>query len=163
MSVNLSARQLDQPNLVGTVGDVLSGTGLAPEHLTLEITETALMSNTDAAIAVLHALKDLGVMLAIDDFGTGFSSLTYLRRLPLDVLKVDKSFVDGLGKSKGDTAIVGAVINLAHTLDLRVIAEGVETESQLEVLRDLGCDYAQGFLFSRPVPEAELAKALMFS
>jgi EAL domain-containing protein (putative c-di-GMP-specific phosphodiesterase class I) len=145
------------------VGDVLAGTGLAPEHLTLEITETALMTNTEAAVTVLNALKKLGVMLAIDDFGTGFSSLAYLRELPLDVLKVDKSFVDGLGMSKDDEAIVGAVINLAHTLDLRVIAEGVETEDQLEVLRDLGCDYAQGFLFSRPVPEADLAQALAFS
>ena len=163
MSVNLSARQLDQPNLAGMVGDVLAGTGLAPEHLTLEITETALMTNTEAAVTVLNALKKLGVMLAIDDFGTGFSSLAYLRELPLDVLKVDKSFVDGLGMSKDDEAIVGAVINLAHTLDLRVIAEGVETEDQLEVLRDLGCDYAQGFLFSRPVPEADLAQALAFS
>ncbi len=163
MAVNLSARQLDQPNLAGMVGDVLAGTGLAPEHLTLEITETALMTNTEAAVTVLNALKKLGVMLAIDDFGTGFSSLAYLRELPLDVLKVDKSFVDGLGMSKDDEAIVGAVINLAHTLSLRVIAEGVETEDQLEVLRDLGCDYAQGFLFSRPVPEADLAQALAFS
>ncbi len=156
MEVNLSARQIDHPGIVTTVEDILKGTGLPPENLTLEITESALMRDAIAALGVLRALKSIGVSLAIDDFGTGYSSLSYLQRFPLDILKVDKSFVDELGNEQG-SEIVAAVINLAHALGLRVVAEGVETEAQLDVLRHLGCDYAQGYLFSRPVPATELA------
>ncbi len=161
MEVNLSARQVDHPQLVATVDAILARTGVAPENLTLEITESALMSNAEMALDVLKALKDLGVVLAIDDFGTGYSSLAYLRRFPLDILKIDKSFVDNIGVNESEAAIVAAVINLAHTLGLRVIAEGVETEEQLGTLQRLECDYAQGYLFSRPLPEADLAD--MFS
>ena len=156
MEVNLSARQIDHPELVSTVENILEQTGLPPENLTLEITESALMRDAVSALQVLQALKSIGVALAIDDFGTGYSSLSYLQRFPLDILKVDKSFVDELGLDQG-TEIVAAVINLAHALGLNVVAEGVETEEQLGALQQLGCDYAQGYLFSRPVPASELA------
>jgi EAL domain-containing protein (putative c-di-GMP-specific phosphodiesterase class I) len=156
VEVNLSARQIDDPAIVDTVEEILRRTGLPPEHLTLEITESALMRDAASALVVLQALKGLGVLLAIDDFGTGYSSLSYLQRFPLDVLKVDKSFVDELGVNQEGEEIVQAVINLAHALGLEVVAEGVETERQLEVLQRLHCDFAQGYLFSRPVSAAEL-------
>jgi len=156
IEVNLSARQIDDPRIVRTVEQVLARTGLPPEHLTLEITESALMTNAASALAVLSALKGLGVQLAIDDFGTGYSSLTYLQRFPLDVLKVDRSFVEELGVSVEGEEIVSAVINLAHALGLKVVAEGVETALQLEVLQAFECDLAQGYLFSRPLPAGEI-------
>jgi diguanylate cyclase (GGDEF)-like protein len=156
VEVNLSARQIDDPGIVATVEQILARTGLPPEHLTLEITESALMRDAASALVVLSALKELGVLLAIDDFGTGYSSLSYLQRFPLDVLKVDRMFVEELGMRTGGDEIVSAVIKLAHALGLQVVAEGVETEQQFEVLRSLDCDFAQGFLFSRPVPAAEL-------
>jgi diguanylate cyclase len=156
VEVNLSARQVDDPQIVATVERILGDTGLSPSRLTLEITESALMNDASAALDVLHALKDLGVTLAIDDFGTGYSSLSYLQRFPLDILKIDKTFVDELGTSPRGSEIVAAVINLAHALGLQVIAEGVESERQLAELERLGCDFAQGYLFSRPVPAHEL-------
>jgi diguanylate cyclase (GGDEF)-like protein/PAS domain S-box-containing protein len=156
VDVNLSARQIDHPEIVETVEGILAATGLPPENLTLEITESALMKDAAAALEVLRALKGIGVSLAIDDFGTGYSSLSYLQRFPLDILKVDKSFVDELGDNAEGEAIVLAVINLAHALGLQVVAEGVETERQLEILHDLHCDFAQGFLFSKPVSAADL-------
>jgi diguanylate cyclase (GGDEF)-like protein len=162
MEVNLSARQIDHPAIVSTVESILAATGLPPEHLTLEITESALMRDAVAAMHVLQALKDIGVSLAIDDFGTGYSSLSYLQKFPLDVLKVDKSFVDELGDSRG-AEIVSSIINLAHALGLSVVAEGVETQEQLGMLQELHCDLAQGYLFSRPVPASELAAAVAFS
>ena len=155
-SVNLSARQIDDPGIVDTVAEILSRTGLPPGRLTLEITESALMRDAASALVVLSALKELGVLLAIDDFGTGYSSLSYLQRFPLDILKVDRMFVEELGMRTGSDEIVAAVIQLAHALGLQVVAEGVETEQQFDVLRGLRCDFAQGFLFSRPVPAAEL-------
>jgi len=159
MEVNLSARQIDHPDLVATVERILASTGLAADRLTLEITESALMRDAAGALDVLQALKQLGVSLAIDDFGTGYSSLSYLQRFPLDILKVDKSFVDELGTgSGGGEEIVSAVVSLAHTLGLKVVAEGVETETQFAVLRDLGCDFVQGYLFSRPVEATALAE-----
>jgi EAL domain-containing protein (putative c-di-GMP-specific phosphodiesterase class I) len=157
VEVNLSARQIDDPRIVRTVEDILARTGLPPEHLTLEITESALMKDAAAALGVLGALKELGVLLAIDDFGTGYSSLSYLQRFPLDILKIDRSFVESLGVNVGDEAIVSAVITLAHALGLQVVAEGVETDEQLEALRSFGCDLAQGFLFSKPLPASEVA------
>ena len=156
VDVNLSARQIDDPGIVATVEEILAHTGLPPEHLTLEITESALMHDAASALVVLSALKELGVSLAIDDFGTGYSSLSYLQRFPLDVLKVDRMFVEELGMHTGGDEIVSAVVKLAHALGLQVVAEGVETERQFEVLRSLDCDFAQGFLFSRPVPADEL-------
>jgi len=156
VEVNLSARQVDHLDLVATVEEIVRTTGIPPARLTLEITESALMKDAAAALSVLRALKELGCTLAIDDFGTGYSSLSYLQRFPLDILKVDKSFVDNLGSDPGGVAIVGAVVSLAHSLGLRVIAEGVETAQQLEQLRALGCDLAQGYLFSPPVPASLL-------
>ena len=158
VKVNLSARQISHPDLVGTVERVLRDTELPAGRLTLEITESALMHDARSALRVLRALKDLGVSLAIDDFGTGYSSLSYLQRFPLDVLKVDKSFVSELGVDPGGAGIVSAVLGLAKSLGLEVVAEGVETDAQLTELRRLGCDFAQGYLFSRPVPAAEFAR-----
>jgi EAL domain-containing protein (putative c-di-GMP-specific phosphodiesterase class I) len=156
IEVNLSARQIDHPLIVSTVEEILSRTGLAAEHLTLEITESALMKDAANARHVLGALKEIGVLLAIDDFGTGYSSLSYLQRFPLDILKVDRSFVEELGVNAESEKIVAAVINLAHALGLKVVAEGVETAEQLEVLRSFRCDLAQGFLFSKPLPAADI-------
>lgn len=160
VDVNLSARQIDDPRLVRTVEDVLARTGLPPGCLTLEITESALVNDISAARAVLGSLKDLGVQLAIDDFGTGYSSLSHLEHFPIDVLKVDQMFVSALGRSSRAERIVGAVVDLAHALGLLVVAEGVETVTQLEVLRAFGCDFAQGHLFSPPVPAEELGPRL---
>jgi EAL domain-containing protein (putative c-di-GMP-specific phosphodiesterase class I) len=156
VEVNLSARQIDDPRIVGTVEEILARTGLPPEYLTLEITESALMKDAASALEVLRALKELGVLLAIDDFGTGYSSLSYLQHFPLDMLKVDRSFVQELGVSRDGEEIVAAVVKLAHALGLKVVAEGVETTSQLEVLRSFDCDLAQGYLFSEPLPASEI-------
>jgi Amt family ammonium transporter len=158
VKVNLSARQVAHPALVDTVERTLVDTGLPAARLTLEITESALMHDARSALRVLRALKDLGVSLAIDDFGTGYSSLSYLQRFPLDVLKIDKSFVRELGVDPGGAGIISAVLGLAASLGLQVVAEGVETDGQLTELRRLGCEYAQGYLFSRPVPAAEFAR-----
>ncbi len=156
VEVNLSARQIDDPGIVPTVEQILDRTGLPPEHLTLEITESALMKDAAAALVVLRALKEIGVLLAIDDFGTGYSSLSYLQRFPLDIIKVDRMFIEVLGGGPEGEEIVSAVISLAHALGLKVVAEGVETVEQLIVLRALRCDFAQGYLFSRPLPAEEL-------
>jgi diguanylate cyclase (GGDEF)-like protein/PAS domain S-box-containing protein len=156
LSVNLSARQLGVPELVDTVRDVLAETGLDPSRLCLEITESVLMDDVVSSIEALLDLKDLGVRLAIDDFGTGYSSLSYLRRFPVDVVKLDRSFIAGLGVDPAATAIVAAVVNLAHALGIVVVAEGVETEAQLVALRALRCDRAQGYYWNRPLPADEL-------
>jgi diguanylate cyclase (GGDEF)-like protein/PAS domain S-box-containing protein len=155
MSVNLSGRQFQHAGLVADVDATVQRTGLDPATLKLEITESALMRDVDAAIATSRALKALGVQLAIDDFGTGYSSLGHLKRFPFDTLKIDRSFIDGLGHDEQDTAIVRSVITLAKMLNLSVTAEGIETILQEAQLRTLGCERGQGFLFSRPrAPEA---------
>jgi diguanylate cyclase (GGDEF)-like protein/PAS domain S-box-containing protein len=158
VEVNLSARQIDHTGVISTVEKALSLSGVDPAQLTLEITESALMKDAASALAVLKALKGLGVTLAIDDFGTGYSSLSYLQRFPLDILKIDRTFVRELGSGGDGAEIVAAVVNLAHALDLQVVAEGVETERQLIELRRLGCDFAQGYLFSRPFPPHQLVE-----
>ncbi len=124
----------------------------------LEITESAMMESGEDAWEMLRELKELGVKLAIDDFGTGYSSLAHLRGFPIDVLKIDRTFVDGLGRTPQDASIAAAIISLAHALGLQTIAEGIETDAQLELLADLGCDVAQGNLFARPRPIAEAAE-----
>jgi diguanylate cyclase (GGDEF)-like protein/PAS domain S-box-containing protein len=154
--VNLAARQLARSDLVSYVELVLTETGLTPDALCLEITETALVDETGHARDVLERLAMLGVRIAVDDFGTGWSSLGYLKRLPVDELKIDRSFVDGLGSDAEDTAIVTAVVNMAQALGLAVVAEGVETETQRAELVRLGCRLAQGYLFGRPEPELVL-------
>jgi diguanylate cyclase (GGDEF)-like protein len=148
MAVNLSARQLAQPDLVQSVAGALERTGAPAELICLEITESVLMAET--TVDTVAALRALGVRLSIDDFGTGYSSLGYLRRFPVNFVKVDRSFVDGLGTESEDSAIVAAVVSLGHALGLSVVAEGVETERQLAELRALGCDRAQGFWFAPP-------------
>ncbi len=152
VSVNLSARQLGSKALVAEVAAVIDDTGLDPARLHFEITESVLMDDVERAGERLHQLHDLGVCLIVDDFGTGYSSLSYLSRFPVDLLKVDRSFVRGLGLDPTDTAIVRAVITLAHNLGLRAVGEGVERTEHLDALRSLGCDLAQGFLLGRPQP-----------
>jgi diguanylate cyclase (GGDEF)-like protein/PAS domain S-box-containing protein len=161
MAVNVSGRQVAQPALSRIVDSALAQAGVAPELLTLEMTETVFMDAVHSVIENLHALKDSGVRLGIDDFGTGYSSLTYLRNFPIDVVKVDRSFVRELDDRPQDQAIVSAVVELGHTLDLTTIAEGVETERQLELLRVLGCDLAQGFHFARPRPPDEITALIL--
>ena len=150
ISVNLSGRQLGHPNLVADVKQIISDTHINPSQVELEITESVLMDDVEMSEDALGQLKKLGVKLAVDDFGTGYSSLSYLRRFPVDVLKVDRSFVDGLGEDPSDSAIVTAIVTLAHTLGLSAVGEGIETQTQLDELRRLGCDMGQGFLMARP-------------
>jgi diguanylate cyclase (GGDEF)-like protein len=157
ISLNVSARQLVHGDLVRTVRQYLAATGADPRQLSLEITETALMDDVESASSVLTRLRALGVQVWVDDFGTGYASLTYLRRLPLTGVKIDRSFVAGLDTSAEDRAIVGGIVNLAHSLGLVALAEGVETEFQSERLRELGCDLAQGFLWSPAVRSDHLA------
>ncbi|MEV6829312.1 EAL domain-containing protein [Amycolatopsis sp. NPDC051102] len=156
LKVNLSTRQLDDPHLVPAVQDALASTGLPAGALCLEVTESALMRDQEAAAEVLASLRSLGVLLAIDDFGTGYSSLAQLRRLTLDTLKIDRSFITGIAESRDAEAIVTSIIAMAHAVDLTVIAEGVESAEQVDLLRRLGCDQAQGYHLGRPVPAAEL-------
>jgi diguanylate cyclase (GGDEF)-like protein len=149
--VNLSAGQFREPRLADTVARILDKTGLEPNSLFLEITESTVMEDAPATAAALKELQDLGVRAIIDDFGTGYSSLSYLERFPVDYVKIDRSFVAGLDRDPGTEMLVSAVIRLANNLDLKTIAEGVETEQQLERLRGMGCDLAQGYLFSEPL------------
>ena len=151
MSVNLSARQLQHLHLVDDVAHALEETRIDPGALRLEITETVVMQEAPSTLAKLEALKKLGVRLAIDDFGTGYSSLGYLKRFPVDTLKIDRSFVNGIGRDVEDTAIVRAVITVAKSLGLAVTAEGIENDAQLTELRALGCDRGQGYLFAKPI------------
>ena len=151
VAVNLSARQVAHRDLADSVREILARTGLDPVNLRLEVTESVLVEESASATATLEALSEIGVRLVLDDFGTGYSSLAYLNRFPFDALKIDRSFVDGLGVEQERTAIVEAVIGMARALSLDAIAEGVENEAQLSELRRLGCDYAQGHLFSRPL------------
>ena len=156
VAVNLSARGLLDPGLHAMVVRVLAETGVPPELLTLEITESSVMEDFDTALRVLQALRELGVRLSVDDFGTGYSSLAYLQRLPVHEVKIDKSFVIPMSVSVSATAIVRAVIDLAHTLDLTVVAEGVEDEVSRQALAVMGCDIMQGYLLSRPLTIAQL-------
>ena len=148
--VNLSPRQLTTPSLTDIVQRAVGGSGADPTALCFEVTERALIDDLGSAVTALGALRDLGIRIAVDDFGTGHTSLSELRRFPVDELKIDRSFVDVLGPAREDCAIVQAAIRLAHSLDLTVVAKGVETSGQLAVLQDLGCDQAQGHLFARP-------------
>ena len=160
VAVNLSARQLDSDTLPDFVAEALRASGLAPELLCLEITETALMGDAELVASRLTALKRLGVQIAVDDFGTGYSSLLYLRRFPVDILKVDRSFVAGLGASNADGAIVEGVVGLAHALGLQAIAEGVETRAQEFHLKALRCDMAQGYRWSEPLSVGDMRRWL---
>ena len=153
VAVNLSARQFYQATLAKWIERVLSETGLPPECLELEITESMMMGNTEKVLRILSELKEMKVQLAVDDFGTGYSSLGYLRRFPIDRLKIDRSFIDDVPASPHDSTIAKAIVSLAHNLGLQVIAEGVETHAQLDFLAQNGCDEIQGYLLSRPLDE----------
>ncbi|MEP7075663.1 MAG: EAL domain-containing protein, partial [Acidobacteriota bacterium] len=152
VAVNLSPLQFHQPDLVKRILDVLKRTGLNPNFLNLEVTEGSIFDNADSAIGALRELRDAGVSISIDDFGTGYSSLGYLKDLPIDVLKIDKSFVKDVTENPDDAALVMAIMTLAHNLNLKVVAEGVETEEQLRFLRLLKCDEWQGYLCSKALP-----------
>jgi EAL domain-containing protein (putative c-di-GMP-specific phosphodiesterase class I) len=160
MSVNLSARQLSRPDLAETVEGIVKETGLEGSCLTLDVTETIYVRTLAGNTETLDRLRDLGARISIDDFGVGYSSLAYLKRLPADAIKIDRSFVRGLGVDVEDTAIVHMIIELAHTLGLEVIAEGVESEGQATLLREMGCDMAQGYHFSKPLPPEEIPALL---
>ena len=160
VAVNVSARQLADTDLVGRVAAVLARAGLPSSRLVLEITETALMHDPEAALRTLQELRSLGVLLAVDDFGTGYSSFTYLKQFPVDELKIDRSFVAGMTTDPGDRAIVASCVHLAHAMGLVAVAEGVESAAERDALRELGCDQAQGYLFSRPLPAEAVPLAL---
>lgn len=160
VSINVSARQLADPGLVAMIVATLRRTRCPPSALTVEITETALMVDLEDAATTLATIKELGVGLDLDDFGTGYSSLLYLKHFPVDRIKIDQSFVAGLGTSHADTSIVASTIALAHAVGIRAVAEGVETADQLRLLRDMGCDYAQGYLVSRPLDAPGLGRWL---
>jgi diguanylate cyclase (GGDEF)-like protein len=161
VSVNVSARQFRQNILVNSVSRILAETGLDPLSLEMELTESMIMHNADAVVATLRQLTALGVQLSVDDFGTGYSSLSYLKNLPIDTLKIDQSFVRDIVAGAPDHRVLArAIISIGHSLDLKVVAEGVETEAQLEYLRKHGCDEVQGYYFSRPVPPEEFRKLL---
>lgn len=160
VAVNLSSVQLNQPRLAARLQEILQATQLPPDHLELEVTETALMQDVDVAIALLHDLKDLGVKIAIDDFGTGYASLGYLRQLPIDMLKIDASFVRNLPTNVTNQIILKHIITMAHDLDLQVIAEGIETEAELQMLKTFGCDLIQGYWLGSPTNATEFAQRL---
>jgi EAL domain-containing protein (putative c-di-GMP-specific phosphodiesterase class I) len=151
-AVNLSVRNLLAENFAGMVADALQRHQVPAELLTFEITESSVMADPEHSLPVLRSLHGMGIGLSVDDFGTGYSSLAYLRRLPIDEIKIDRSFVQGMGTDLSDLAIVKAIVDLGHSLDLRVVAEGVEEEAARDALRDMDCDQAQGFLISRPMP-----------
>ncbi|MFP3977514.1 EAL domain-containing protein [Marinobacter sp. KMM 10035] len=159
MGVNLSARQFHQKNLVGVIQQILEETGMQPANLELEITESALLYDVESAIEIMTELAGLGLSISLDDFGTGYSSLSYLKRFPIDTLKIDKSFIAEVTTDPDSKVIVNTIIAMAHALELKVIAEGVETEEQLALLYERGCDQAQGYLFARPLPYDEAINA----
>ncbi|MES3035993.1 MAG: EAL domain-containing protein [Gemmatimonadota bacterium] len=161
VTVNLSARQLGDENLLDDVANALRVAGLRRDQLVLELTESTLLANSEETIGILTSLRSLGVRLAIDDFGTGYSSLSYLHRFPVDVLKIDRSFVEGVAGGPGSDALASAVIALGKSLGLRIVAEGIETEAQHEALAALGCRFGQGYLFSRPLPPADVMPFLL--
>jgi EAL domain-containing protein (putative c-di-GMP-specific phosphodiesterase class I) len=161
VAVNLSARQFQQQKIEDLTASILRRTGLDARFLEYEVTESLALQDPEAISATLRDLKEMGVQCAIDDFGTGYSGLSYLTRFPIDRLKIDKSFVKTIGEDGGNAPIVVAVVAMAHSLNMEVVAEGVETQEQLEFLRRLGCDQMQGYLFSRPLPADRLENLLM--
>jgi len=159
-SVNIPAHQIRKGNLVQVVKRVLDNTGLDPHLLELELTESSLMDDSDNVLTMLQELRSRGIEISLDDFGTGYSSLSYLKRFPIDTLKIDQAFIRDIGNNPDDEAITRAIIAMAHSMNMEVVAEGVETEAHLEFLRREGCDYIQGYLLSRPVPDEELSNIL---
>ena len=162
IAVNLSASQFKASNLVESIRSAIDDVRFDARLLEVEITETAVMSDPEESIKTLERLSEMGVLISVDDFGTGYSSMSYLRRLPIDKLKIDRSFINEITARADDASIVQAIVSLAHSLHLKVIAEGVETPEQLEFLRSIGCDQYQGFHFSRPLAVGDFAR-LMFA
>jgi EAL domain-containing protein (putative c-di-GMP-specific phosphodiesterase class I) len=160
LAVNVSARQFGATEFVNQVEALLSSSGIVPSRLKLEITESMLLDNIERDISTMRQLKALGVSFSMDDFGTGYSSLQYLKRLPLDQIKIDQSFVRELGSNSSDKAIVRTIIAMANSMDLDVIAEGVETGEQREMLLNVGCKHFQGYLFSQALPIEQFEKLL---
>jgi EAL domain-containing protein (putative c-di-GMP-specific phosphodiesterase class I) len=163
VAINISPRQFQQVDLAELVVSVLSEAQVPARLLEIELTESAVMQDAEASVVALERLKSFGVQISIDDFGTGYSSLSYLKRLPLDVLKIDQSFVRDISSDPNDAAIVRAIITLARSLGMKVIAEGVETEAQLAFLNAYGCQYAQGYMFGQPMPPEEFVKLVRTS
>jgi EAL domain-containing protein (putative c-di-GMP-specific phosphodiesterase class I) len=159
ISVNLSSKQL-LPTLVKKLDQVIRATGIAPNNLILEITESMIMENAESIGPIMEQIKDMDIKMHIDDFGTGYSSLRYLHDFPVDALKIDRSFIDGITDSKEKSEIVNAITTLAHSMNMEVVAEGVETEEQLNQVTSLHCEYLQGFLFSKPL-ESKKAEELL--
>ena len=160
MSVNVSARQLQDPNFVGDVASALADTRFPAERLILEITESVLMSNVVSSVERLRELKTLGVQLAIDDFGTGYCNLSYLQRFPVDMLKIDRSFVERLSHASDNAELARTIVRLGQSLQLVTVAEGVEDSAQFLALRRMGCDVGQGFYFGRPMESEEISRLL---
>lgn len=160
VSVNISPLQFQRDNFLAILADTLSLTGLPAQWLTLELTEGILMSETDSAIEALDALRSMGVQVAIDDFGTGFSSLSYLKNLPVDTVKIDSSFIREIDRNADDASLAQGITSMAHHLGLKVVAEGVETDSQYQLVRSHGCDLFQGFLLARPMSFERLQQFL---
>jgi EAL domain-containing protein (putative c-di-GMP-specific phosphodiesterase class I) len=160
IAVNLSARQFAQKNLVADIARIMEETGIPADSLELEITESLMMQNPEQVAQILHKLRTMGIHLSIDDFGTGYSSLGYLKRFPINCVKVDRSFIKDIPNDKDDMAITRGVIALGHSLRLKVVAEGVETAAQQDFLHENGCDEMQGYLFSRPLPAEDVTRFL---
>jgi EAL domain-containing protein (putative c-di-GMP-specific phosphodiesterase class I) len=158
LSVNISSVDLQQPDFHEYIEEIINNIGFDPKILELEITESVLMESLDSSIAILKQLKDMGIRIALDDFGTGYSSLNYLRKIPINTLKIDKSFIDNITSNQKEESIIYNIIEMAHSLELKVVAEGVETMEQLFVLKERKCDYIQGYYFSKPLPADEIEK-----
>jgi EAL domain-containing protein (putative c-di-GMP-specific phosphodiesterase class I) len=160
VAVNISIQQFEQDDLIKSVSTALASAGLAGKYLELEITESQSLSDIEGTIGILQAIKTQGVKWAIDDFGTGYSSLSYLKQLPVDVLKIDKSFIHGISENSCDSGIVSSIISIGHVLNLEVIAEGIETQAQLAMLKSQSCDGFQGFYYSPPLPVDDMSRLL---
>ena len=156
LAINLSAKQFRHKALVDTIASILKETGIEASCIGIEITESMMVQNIDEVVDTLLKLSNMGIEISIDDFGTGYSSLSYLKRFPIDKLKIDKSFVDDIATHPDDAAIVKAIIAMAHGLSMKVVSEGVETQSQLDFLRQHGCEQYQGYIFSKSLPAAEI-------
>ena len=156
MSVNLSGKQVSSNQEVETIKRIINSGEIKPQQLKLEVTETLMLENFDQSKKVLNNLRNLGATIAIDDFGTGYSSLSYLHQLPLDTLKIDRAFINKIEKNKKSLQIVEAIMNLSNTLDINVVAEGIETEKQMSILTNLGCDFCQGFHISKPLTSIQI-------
>lgn len=160
MGVNLSIKQLQQKDFLSNLKQILEETNFDPHYLELEITEGIVMDNAEEKIILLHQFRQMGIHLSIDDFGTGYSALSYLKNLPINTLKIDRTFIEYINHNQHDQAIVASIINLSHSLNLTVIAEGAETKEQVDLLKSLGCDQIQGYFFYKALPADDIESLL---